>query len=120
MKVLLVDDDDYRHQVFIKAYKAHILVRTYDYAQAQEYLGLSGPKFDLILLDHDLGEGPTGMAVAKLIAALPQEQRPEVVRVHSWNVDGARQIIAFLKDYAIPAYHQLFSVTEGEPGAEIP
>jgi CheY-like chemotaxis protein len=104
LKILVLDDDDIRHEAFALEFEKHIVthVRTYDEAVT----ALDGERFDLIQLDHDLNDFPllrqskaesivgkfemTGYDVAKVIAALPDEKKPGRVVIHSWNPPGAR------------------------------
>lgn len=67
--------------------------------------------FHAVFLDHDLadehyGEGgylergtraPDGSWLAKQMLDLPDEQRPALVVVHSWNPDGARYMTETLR-----------------------
>lgn len=63
-------------------------------------------KYNVALLDHDLssehykGEtklNPTGVAVAKHMAGMSDEDFPDLVVVHSWNQDGAMSMLRELE-----------------------
>lgn len=101
MKVLFLDDDEFRHtmvQLDIKRLGAKLVaVRTATDALKR----VEREKFDLILLDHDLDgqtyvpSGPgTGWEVA---AAIPESQNADTpVVVHSLNELGARAMLDVL------------------------
>lgn len=104
MRILFLDDDLMRHKLFREelANRGHIAthVETADRA-IQE---LSNNKFDLVYLDHDLGdktfvpsEGsePTGYTVALFMAKGSDRAR---VVVHSYNPAGAQKIVQHLDD----------------------
>lgn len=112
LHILLVDDEQYRHDGFRQKYRTHNIAQAWSYDHAKALLdpATMPHKFDLILLDHDLGYGPNGFAIARdLIATLPEVLRPTEVRVHSMNWSGAQNIVSLLRrDHGIDAYHQPF------------
>ena len=91
MKVLYIDDirfPEYFHQI-----GAEITVaRTYD--EAIQYLG---DEYDVISLDHDLGEEKTGYDIAKYIV----ENQIDIgsFKIHSMNVVGRKNIYELLTHY---------------------
>jgi CheY-like chemotaxis protein len=110
MRVLFLDDDENRHEVFSKKFHAgaspddaFIAVRNVD--ECVEALKSKGP-FDKIFLDHDLGgkqfvketEG-TGYQVALFIESeLGDELLPPKVIVHSYNQAGAFRMVNAIKN----------------------
>lgn len=110
MKILFLDDDENRHEVFSKKFHAGsspddslVAVRTVN--ECVEALKSQGP-FDKIFLDHDLGgqiyvketEG-TGYQVALFIESeLDDELLPPKVIVHSYNQAGAFRMINAIRN----------------------
>lgn len=65
---------------------------------------LDGERFDLALLDHDLGkECETGMSVVAHIVAMEPERRPAQVLVHSDNTGAAPEMVAKLRAVGVDA-----------------
>lgn len=91
MKVLYVDDirfPEYFHQI-----GAEITVaRTYD--EAIQYIDNS---YDIISLDHDLGEDKTGYDIAKYI--VENQIKVGAVAIHSANPVGKFNINQLLTHY---------------------
>src|SRR3954467_10883234 len=111
MRVLVLDDDNNRHVTFRRNLIGHDVVHVHTYDEA--VAALAGERFDVMFLDHDLNlEGVhrsvrrdeetgvewemNGAHVAHVIAELPSEKRPDEVFVHSYNPDGASNMIAIL------------------------
>lgn len=91
MRILILDDDSIRHDMINFIPKSVEVWHAYDAERAIKLL--DGDRFDLVLLDHDLGkDSDNGMAVARYIASMPVEKRPARVIVHSWNVDPAKSM----------------------------
>ena len=111
MNILILDDDDSRHETFRAIYKNHHIVHAYYYTQFLEYLS-NGSPWDLIHLDHDLGELKdgdvyedgwghkrfyTGQHAAMRICELDDEQLPSEVIIQSINTVGAPIMLDMLK-----------------------
>lgn len=113
MRILVLDDNPYRHQVYREVvYPEHEVVNVYSYMDTIHHLNLGG--WDLVHLDHDLGdllpEGKcadtyldgwgkvqeyTGYDVAKYICAMDPKPTFRVV-IHSVNGSGGnamRQVL---------------------------
>lgn len=93
MRVLIIDDQQERHDIFLRRHQDDETVSVYDYKQACD--ALSAWQFDLVYFDHDLGFekwSKTGYDVAVFVASLPAPQRPMAAIVHSWNRPGAERI----------------------------
>jgi len=54
MKILILDDQPERHEGFIKIYHGHELTHTWTYSECVR--AMKATKFDLVCLDHDLGD----------------------------------------------------------------
>jgi CheY-like chemotaxis protein len=101
MRVLVLDDDLIRQQIFARALIGHIVVHTTTVEETIKCL-TDQEKFDYIFLDHDLGgkqmvaSGPgTGYEVAQWLVAHPEKQSEYIV-VHSFNEPGRRNMINLL------------------------
>ena len=105
MKILFLDDDEDRQNIFFRKYlvfkkDGDVLVTTRTVEETIEALKTQGP-FDVIDLDHDLGgrifvkevEG-TGYQVALFIEnELSEDLLPKHVIIHSYNPDGVRRMM---------------------------
>lgn len=96
LSILILDDDPARHAGFRKALAAHSLTHAWTSTEATSRLhGYSGePRFDVVMLDHDLGEHGeeslgTGLDVAREVALASADRMPTVVVIHSVNPIGA-------------------------------
>ena len=70
-----------------------IIARDYDEAT----IALYRYKFDVICLDHDLGDGPTGYDLCKYILA-KNIYCPEY-RIHTSNPAGRKNMVEYLERY---------------------
>jgi hypothetical protein len=104
MKIFILEDDDYRMVTLEKldAMKGAEITRIVSCAEVEKFQ----PPYDLILLDHDLGgrqleeHEDNGLAFVKLIKdKIPAGSR---VIVHSYNYDGAMNMITVLAADADP------------------
>lgn len=94
MRVLILDDEKYRHEVFAAEYDAeHAVYHAYTY---EEFVSLLDSDYDVIFLDHDLGSEATGVDAAK--ALVDSGRKPRMVIIHSLNPSGASKIRAHLTD----------------------
>jgi CheY-like chemotaxis protein len=110
MKVLFLDDDFIRikqarsYFAFDEVYVAETST------QAMQLLEKHSP-FNLVSLDHDLGgdtycasDMMSGWGVAIYISRMPKDKLPKQVIIHSFNPDGAEEIIKVLRDI-VPVVH---------------
>ena len=112
MKILFLDDDDARHEIFADQAKAggHELFHAHT---IDEFAGLIDiHDFDEVWLDHDLndfqyeskgiemyGNGElNGTAAARWLVSLLPERRPQKVVIHSWNPVGAANMQEILQN----------------------
>jgi CheY-like chemotaxis protein len=114
VRILFLDDDETRHDVFRAHSRGHYVLHCYTAADAIKALTLE-PRFDVASLDHDLelshyvrfNDAPatatgTGLEVAVYIGTMPVAARPERVIVHSWNPEGAERMATFLESSFVP------------------
>lgn len=109
MKILFLDDDKARHRKFREWSIGCEVVFVFTYEEAIK--ALEEHVFDEAHLDHDLSEEAamglpvegekTGLDVAKHIAAMLPDKRPERVVVHSFNDAGARWMGRVLRDAGV-------------------
>lgn len=98
MRILILDDDQVRHEAFARIYSQHERVHVTRYSEA--VFALENDVFDLVHLDHDLEGDPdadtfrdgwgqlqhyNGAHVARLICSLPNGCKPKRAIVHSIN-----------------------------------
>jgi len=103
MKILFLDDSNERINT-IKKYlgvKSNILHIAESAPKAIALLKKYSP-YDIVLLDHDLGDvniigEKTGYAVAKFITEMKPKLLPKRIIIHSHNPIGAMKMEAILK-----------------------
>lgn len=127
MRILVLDDDEVRHERFAEVFKTYDIKHVWTYDEACHALEHLGP-WDLVYLDHDLNdfeaksmaehEGPyggyyrelTGFDVVRFITRqLAKEKHPPEVIVHSWNPGGARMMITELREHGIKCSYRMFN-----------
>jgi len=123
MKILILDDDSIRHNIFDNKYRDHDVTHCYTYGEFVEALVSSSP-WNLIHLDHDLGDMTaadtytdswgqereyTGQHAANQICSLGDDRLPEKVIVHSLNPVGAKRIVDILRNRSVSVISQPFS-----------
>ena len=126
MRILFLDDNHDRHRIFAENYKGNEIVHVFTASAAQKAL-LESPRFELVSLDHDLGDFANlngepeywvddygrkrefdGQFVAAEVAGLPDELRPDHVIVHSVNPEGARRMVQIIERVGIPVRYEPF------------
>jgi CheY-like chemotaxis protein len=122
MKILVLDDDERRHDAFAKALVGDEVKHVWTFDEAVLALDTQD-RFDLAYLDHDLNDFGkksgyhngygfteyTGFDVAAYMARhLAPEKQPLEVIVHSWNPPGARMMVNVLRDAGIKASYRPF------------
>lgn len=118
MKILILDDDQLRHDGFKQELIGHTLEHTYTSKECIE--SLKNNDYDLVLLDHDLGgqvyveSGEnTGWEVAEWLSK-NLDKKPDNVIIHSYNVVGAKNMMNILEDSKyIPFSKELFDNING-------
>jgi CheY-like chemotaxis protein len=96
MKILILDDDQTRHDGFKKNLIGFDLEHTYTSKECIEKL--KNNTYNMVLLDHDLGgqvfvdSGEnTGWEVSEWLSKNP-DKKPKHIIVHSWNPVGANNM----------------------------
>ena len=127
MRILVVDDDQSRHDFFRKAYNGmdDIIVQSYDYDNALLELSSTPTSFDLMFLDHDLSLDTimcdphntyekTGSDIAKFIAREinPSDCVGLEIYCHSMNPYGRVNMVNILSKAGFSAIDAAF-VTMG-------
>lgn len=95
-KMLFLDDDQARHDYVWEKLPHWDITSVYDTRNCQ-YL-LATQEWDLVSLDHDIGDGQTGYDVVAFMATLPDDKRPKYVNVHSYNPVGRERMVNKLKE----------------------
>lgn len=93
MRILVLDDEPARHELFKAAWGKHDITHAWTADEAEK--ALDGNRFNLVTLDHDLGPASrgNGLRVARHIAQMPEDRQPYKVLVHSANPVGAQAMI---------------------------
>lgn len=119
-RILFLDDAKHRRDKMAQMVAPHHYLKTVRTAKgAIAYLELAEypDGWDLVSLDHDLGEKvfvpsdeKSGMEVAKYIA----KEKPPIglVVVHSWNLNAAKRMEAVLKDAGYNVERAMFGMFE--------
>lgn len=130
MRIFVLDDDIKRHQTFALNMKGQdsLHVQTYDSAvkALQE-----AERFDVYFLDHDLNDfgqrsiGPSdsmyggarelnGADFCRFITKeLPESKHPDMIIIHSWNDNGAQNMVKALRNSGIPLQVERFHPNSG-------
>ena len=127
MKIMVLDDDKARHKRFKTNLIGKLVTHVYTVEEARE--ALLKETFDVVYLDHDLNDhesssldysstygGPremTGVDVALAVAKLPPDRMPQLAIVHSFNPEGANNIVSVLKGKVPQVVKQPFHETIG-------
>jgi hypothetical protein len=122
MKILIIDDSQERHDGLSKEYNKIIdenvvIHHAWSYDSSINLLGEN--TYDLICFDHDLndiyiaGKQVTGESVAWFIVA--NYMKCGAARVHSHNVEGAKNIISILRSGEVTdnVYYEPFALIPG-------
>lgn len=108
MKILVLEDDGYRVKFFIEKFGQHDITITESSFDAIDCL--EEEVFDLIFLDHDLGEGNgDGFKVASYLFDNPWNvnNRSEII-IHSWNTPATERMLSKISQ----AIHMPFNVVD--------
>jgi CheY-like chemotaxis protein len=135
LRILVLDDDDTRHEWFKEYFKDFEAQHVYTVDGAITAL-IADPQYDFVFLDHDLNDNQyksvthidgdnipgfvgqcrkelTGLDVTLFIARiLEPEKRPKEVVVHSWNPPGAERMIQMLREVGIKTHKWEFRSNE--------
>lgn len=110
-RILILDDDENRHDFFRKIFRDCLRVHVYTTKQAIEELS-DRPRFDLVCLDHDLpisekligviNPGDGAQVAAFIRDFMLPLQYPKAILIHSQNQKGSERIREILKPTGIP------------------
>lgn len=105
MRVLVIDDQQYRHQnfgdIFTRYYPDWEIHQAWNAEEALK--AFQEHKFDLVFFDHDLGYGDSGSSIAYQVLDRPGKYKcPGKAIVHSANWNGARNIAGWLEAGGVP------------------
>ena len=122
MRILVLDDIRFRHESFARLYDTDEVVHVYRYNAFLDMLATC--KWDLIHLDHDLGDfvddadtyvdgwGKTrefnGQHAAMRICEMEDDKLPGRVIIHSVNPEGARAMKSMLERRGVPVVWEPF------------
>ena len=109
--ILLLDDDDVRHDLFAEVFGSSC---DHAYSFSEFKVKVNTNRYSHIFLDHDLsdmrppefrmtGDVITGQDAAAFLVFLEKEKQPKTVTVHSTNDDGAGHMINMLRSAGISA-----------------
>ena len=107
-KVMLLDDRQERLDYLSNMYSGCEIYCARNYNEAINLL--NNHKFELVSLDHDLGDfyvpemdenlvERTGLDVADYIRNMPADQIPDEIIIHSSNPVGAKYMLLALKEF---------------------
>jgi DNA-binding response OmpR family regulator len=93
MRILILEDDGGRVNTFIELLHKHQLDITENAYDAIDLLEEN--KYNLIFLDHDLGDGNgSGSLVASFLSQMVDNKATIVI--HSWNVPASNAMVGYL------------------------
>jgi CheY-like chemotaxis protein len=127
VRILILDDDLERHEVFARNFEGYDVVHCQTYDSCLQALVNQGP-FDVVFLDHDLNDharsvGPMvsmyggygglreydGRDVARFIAKqLQPALLPKQIVVHSWNDTEGDEMMKILAPLGLPLRREEF------------
>ena len=110
MYILIVDDEASRHEALGKKYahQANQIWHAKSYAEAIELL--EQRRYDVISLDHDLGEAKTGADITRyMVREMKFPHKPKQVLIHTRNPVGAGNMAADLREAGIRYYFTPFT-----------
>ena len=112
-RVLVLDDSPDRRDAFASAL-AGCQVRLVSTSKAARIALIDEEPFDLVCLDHDLGERGVvhlgdGMEVAQFIAQDMRDKIPRWVLVHSSNIPAAERMVLCMDDAGVGVLRASYS-----------
>lgn len=116
MIILIVDDEDYRHDSAEKHLtKDHVLLHAFNVNEAIDVINGCQQRIGLALLDHDLQDFTTGSelngsSLATLWLNLEENKHPARVIAISNNFQGASNITSKFNSAGIHAVHRPYDL----------
>jgi CheY-like chemotaxis protein len=114
-RVLVLDDNQNRHDAFARRLEGCHVVHAYTAKQAIDHLA-HDKRYDLVCLDHDLDlvslidDTGDGREVADFIALhLGRAKVPPLVLVHSWNEPASAGMVRTMLDAGVRVVRREFS-----------
>jgi CheY-like chemotaxis protein len=101
LNILVVDDSIERHLIFKNKFPDDSIVSATYYRQAIAYL--IADNFDVVCLDHDLGDEFDGMDIIDHIVLNKGLYRSVLFVVHTFNAPAGKKMCECLKDAGL--YH---------------
>lgn len=95
-KILILDDMNERHNGFKAILSQHQLTHAYNCQQF--FSSLKRDTFDVLLLDHDLGEELDGRDAVRWLGQ-NLDRCPNKILIHSWNAFCADEMEHTLKSF---------------------
>lgn len=127
MKILILDDMELRHNAFANFFRGHDVTHAFTFSEFVDFLNESSP-FDLICLDHDLGDfikNPdfwldsqgrkrefNGQHAAVKVTELPDDMLPRQVLIHSINPVGAQAMLKIIRNKGLNVIVKPFKETD--------
>ena len=117
MRILILDDEEYRHEAFNKAHAADECWHAYTLRQFMDQIERV-KKFDVIYLDHDItdSKATTGLDAVRFLVRTLQacpDKMPDKVVVHSWNPIGSVIMTEELRAAGVSTYKRTFHIKDG-------
>jgi hypothetical protein len=112
VNILILDDEEYRHDAFRKRFAGHDVWHTFTVAQFRHVYHSADHVWDLVHLDHDLGTKETGMNAVDYMVEFRDERRPVHVVVHSWNASAGPLMFSVLHRHGFNVRYQPFEVSK--------
>ena len=107
MRILFLDDDPTRAQLFLRDNPDVLWVKT-----AEDCIAALDKAWDIVYLDHDLGDDGMGQAeyTGMHVVRWVEDNKPDVERfhVHSWNIPAAAMMVQRLRDAGYPVTSRPF------------
>lgn len=122
MRILILDDTVCRHEHYARVYEGHEILSCYSYTGFVE--ALKSSPWDLIHLDHDLGDDSvadtyvdgwghtqqyTGYHAALRICELDIDKRPKKVIIQSINPMGSQYMYQLLTSQGIDCVREPYA-----------
>ena len=114
MRILVLDDDQYRLAVFKMRFNNETVTLAKTANEAIIALA-SKAKFNCAFLDHDLGpKSKDGLAVARYITEMEHNKQPSLVVIHSHNHYRASEMALALTEAGVKSQIAPFALSPSE------
>lgn len=110
LKVFILEDDGWRIALFQETLEGCDLTVINSCEEYEKFT----PPYDVILLDHDLGDsifdGDGNKFLSLIKDKLPLQSKSAMIVVHSWNPEGAQRMCDTLKASGLNTIRWAFSL----------